>query len=223
MSIFFLLFLTFEDKKISRLTFFYFQVLVAWRAYAEMRKHKKARMLAAASAYRDQLIRSACSQWLATADSLSHFRSRMAAQHQAKAVVDSFNLVHRIALHWKIWAKTRTAARRKRIGSQTGVINSGAGPSAATSFSYAYPPLMSSLRLTSAPPSSQLSIASQVYPGISRREGESVATKGQFSKDNGSHHRSQPLPQRVAVSPAQARVIQSARFAVFLFFPCIFL
>lgn len=73
----------------------------------QKRKYKKSRLAEAAVLWRQNLLHEACGQWLSTADSLSHRRSVMAEQHQAKSVLDSFQLVHRCALHWKIWAKRR--------------------------------------------------------------------------------------------------------------------
>ncbi|GFR92395.1 protein SFI1 homolog [Elysia marginata] len=190
------------------------KVLLAWQAYAQFRKHKKERMLAAASAYRDQLLRNACSQWLATADSLSHFRSRMAAQHQAKAVVDSFNLVHRIALHWKVWAKTKASTRRQQQRNQRGVADVGASAKGTTSFSYAYPPLVSTQRITGALPSAQLPITSQVYPKISElHDGNFQREQSERVKDLSIPHHSQPRPVPVSVSPAQSRGVYTGSSA----------
>ncbi|RUS87486.1 hypothetical protein EGW08_004740, partial [Elysia chlorotica] len=179
------------------------KVLLAWQAYAEFRKHKKKRMLEAASAYRAQLVRNACSQWLATADSLSHFRSCMASQHQAKAVVDSFNRVHRIALHWKVWAKARTSVKKQQTTKTPKDFGTGA---TAASISYAYPPSVSSLRITGALPSSQLPIASQVYPTISQAQDGNILRKAS-ERGSGSVpvHHFLPRPELVMSSPAQMR------------------
>ncbi|KAK0043564.1 protein SFI1, partial [Biomphalaria pfeifferi] len=83
------------------------KVLLAWVEYVEQIKHKRCRLAAAAVSWRENLLKQACSQWLATADSLMQMRSTMAVQHQAKTIFDSFQVVHKCALHWKIWTKKR--------------------------------------------------------------------------------------------------------------------
>lgn len=96
--------------------------MIEWRLYVEKRLHKKARLKEAASQWRQQLLRSACGQWLATADSLSHMRSVMAARHQASSAFESFHLVQRCALHWKVWARRRAAARDHQVRRDKGLI-----------------------------------------------------------------------------------------------------
>ncbi|CAL1530935.1 unnamed protein product [Lymnaea stagnalis] len=102
------------------------KVLVAWQVYIVQRKHKKSRLAEAAFLWRQNLLRKACVQWLATADSLSHMRSVMAVRHQAKSVFDSFQLVQRCGLHWKVWAKRRASNQRTlaiREKSTTAIAN----------------------------------------------------------------------------------------------------
>lgn len=72
-------------------------------------------MLEAMAIYRQRLLKDACYQWLTTADSLSHFRTVMAARHQTKTALDNFQLVQRCALHWKVWARKRAAIEGKQV------------------------------------------------------------------------------------------------------------
>lgn len=92
-----------------------FQVLHEWRAYLTVRKHKNSRMEMAMDSYRQWVLREACCQWLATADSLSQMRAAMAARHQAKAAFDKFHLLQKYALHWKNWARMRSANRNSQV------------------------------------------------------------------------------------------------------------
>ncbi|KAI8789248.1 protein SFI1 [Biomphalaria glabrata] len=90
------------------------KVLLAWVEYVEQIKHKRGRLAAAAVSWRENLLKQACSQWLVTADSLMQMRSTMAVQHQAKTIFDSFQVVHKCALHWKVWTKKRISRQGRK-------------------------------------------------------------------------------------------------------------
>ncbi|KAH9524704.1 hypothetical protein Btru_027585 [Bulinus truncatus] len=97
------------------------KVLIAWQNYIDKQKHKKCRLAESAVLWRENLLKQGCSQWLATADSLIQMRSTMAIQHTAKTVFDSFQLVHKCALHWKLWTKRRLIRHRNKERSLSGV------------------------------------------------------------------------------------------------------
>ncbi|XP_012939858.1 protein SFI1 homolog [Aplysia californica] len=124
------------------------KVLVGWWSYVERRRHKKARLTEAASLWRQQLLRNACGQWLATADSLSHMRSVMAARHQASSAFESFHLVQRCAVHWKLWARRRAASRGDKVKRDKTLT------------------LTSTVRLEAIP--SIFPVTHQTYPGLPR-------------------------------------------------------
>ncbi|KAH9524734.1 hypothetical protein Btru_027647 [Bulinus truncatus] len=97
------------------------KVFIAWQNYIDKKKYKKYRLAESAVLWRENLLKQGCSQWLATADSLIQMRSTMAIQHTAKTVFDSFQLVHKCALHWKLWTKRRLIRHRNKERSLSGV------------------------------------------------------------------------------------------------------
>ncbi|XP_064601654.1 protein SFI1 homolog isoform X2 [Liolophura sinensis] len=84
------------------------RVLILWWSYTENRRRKKVRHTEALDRRQLRLLREGATQWLRVAHELTQFRAKFAAQQHSKSAYDTYQLVQKFALRWKL-----TVARRK--------------------------------------------------------------------------------------------------------------